>query len=67
MNNEYQVISLGEEYKKDWSEFVYNHPYGNIFQTPEMREVYERTKNYEPISLAVVDGSGRYLHWCRRR
>ena len=40
---------------KQWSEFVYNHPQGNIFQTPEMAEVYKRTKNYEPISLAVLD------------
>ena len=41
--------------KTRWSEFVYNHPHGNIFQTPEMAEVYKRTKNYEPITLAVVD------------
>ena len=40
---------------KQWGEFVYNHPQGNIFQTPEMAEVYKRTKNYEPISLAVLD------------
>ena len=40
---------------KGWSEFVYGHPYGNIYQTPEMAEVYKRTKNYEPISLAVID------------
>ena len=40
---------------KQWSEFVHNHPQGNIFQTPEMAEVYKRTKNYEPISLALVD------------
>ena len=40
---------------KQWSEFVYNHLYGNIFQTPEMAEIYERTKNYEPISLAAID------------
>ena len=38
-----------------WSEFVLNHPHGNIFQTPEMAEVYRRTKKYEPITLAVVD------------
>lgn len=43
--------------KDKWSEFVYNHPKGNIFQTPEMYGVYEKTKNYEPIFLAVVDGS----------
>ena len=34
-----------------------NHPKGNIFQTPEMYEGYERTKNYEPIFLAVVEES----------
>ena len=41
--------------KTHWSEFVYNHPRGNIFQTPEMAEVYKRTKNYEPITLAAID------------
>lgn len=43
--------------KEIWNEFVYNHPKGNIFQTPEMYGVYERTKNYEPIFLAVIDES----------
>ena len=43
---------------KQWSEFVYGHPYGNIFQTPEMAEVYRRTKNYEPIVLFGMDGNG---------
>ena len=41
--------------KTQWSDFVYNHEHGNIFQTPEMAEIYKRTKNYEPISLAAVD------------
>ena len=39
--------------KTQWSEFVYDHPQGNIFQTPELAEVYTKTKNYEPITLAV--------------
>jgi lipid II:glycine glycyltransferase (peptidoglycan interpeptide bridge formation enzyme) len=43
--------------KEKWNEFVRTHPNGNIFQTPEMAEVYKQTKNYEPISLAVVDDS----------
>lgn len=38
-----------------WSSFVYNHPNGNVFQTPEMYEVYKNTKNYEPVFLAVLD------------
>lgn len=44
-----------------WSEFVYSHPYGNIFQTPEMAEVYKRTKNYEPITLVAVDSGDEML------
>jgi len=36
-----------------WSSFVYNHPNGNIFQTPEMYEVYKQTKNYEPIFFTI--------------
>jgi lipid II:glycine glycyltransferase (peptidoglycan interpeptide bridge formation enzyme) len=40
--------------REQWSDFVYNHPYGNIFQTPDMAEVYKRTKNYEPITLAAT-------------
>jgi len=40
---------------KQWSDFVYNHPNGNIFQTPEMYEVYQQTKNYEPVFLAILN------------
>jgi len=40
-----------------WREFVYEHPHGNIFQTPEMAEVFKRTKNYEPVALAVIDNN----------
>ena len=54
----HQKFKITNSVKKEiWSEFVYNHPKGNIFQTPEMYGVYERTKNYEPIFLAVVDES----------
>ena len=41
--------------KDKWIEFVYNPPQGNIFQTSEMAEVYRRTKNYEPITLAAIN------------
>lgn len=44
--------------KEEWVEFVHNHPHGNIFQTPEMYEVYQNTKKYEPVFLAVVNGKG---------
>lgn len=51
-----KVLSNSDQIdKKEWHEFVYNHPNGNIFQTPEMFEIYRNTKNYEPIFLAVID------------
>ena len=38
---------------KKWSDYVYNHAKGNIFQTPEMFHVYKQTKNYKPkITIA---------------
>ena len=47
--------------KYKWGEFVFNHPHGNIFQTPEMYEVYENTKNYEPVFLATVNEKDEIL------
>ena len=41
--------------RNEWSQFVKNHPHGNIFQTPEMYDVYLSTKNYEPVFLAIVN------------
>jgi lipid II:glycine glycyltransferase (peptidoglycan interpeptide bridge formation enzyme) len=38
-----------------WSDFVENHPQGNIFQTPDMYEIYLRAKNYEPIIIIATD------------
>jgi len=44
-----------------WSSFVYDHPNGNVFQTPEMYKVYKNTKNYEPIFLAVINDKNEIL------
>jgi len=56
---EFKIIKrIGELDKNKWSDFVYNHPNGNIFQTSEMYEVYQNSKNYEPVFLAVVNGKG---------
>lgn len=54
----YSVISQEEISAKEWGKFVFEHPNGNIFQTPEMYEVYKHTKNYEPIFVGVTDNSG---------
>ena len=40
--------------EEDWLEFVSGNPKGNIFQTPEMARVYEKTQGYEPISIFAV-------------
>jgi lipid II:glycine glycyltransferase (peptidoglycan interpeptide bridge formation enzyme) len=47
--------------KKKWADFVYNHSYGDVFQTPEMYEVYQNTKNYEPVFISAVDEKGEIL------
>ena len=41
--------------RKKWREFINTHPHGNILQTPEMYEVYKKTKNYEPICIAAIE------------
>ena len=57
--NDYVIITAIDKIDKTkWSEFVFDHPHGNIFQTPEMYEVYQNTKNYEPVFLAVVNDKG---------
>jgi lipid II:glycine glycyltransferase (peptidoglycan interpeptide bridge formation enzyme) len=38
-----------------WEQFVYDHPQGNIFQTPDISTVYKNTKHYTPVTLAAVD------------
>ena len=54
----YKILTNGNNIDKNkWYEFVFDHPHGNIFQTPEMYEVYQSTKNYEPVFLAVVNSN----------
>ena len=41
-----------------WRDVVDRHPQGNIFHTPEMFQVFTRTKGHLPTLWATVDGSG---------
>ena len=41
-----------------WSSYVESHPHGNIFQTPEMAQVYRETRRYVPSLLAALDTNG---------
>ena len=47
--------------KTEWSEFVLNHPNGNIFQTVEMYNVYRNTKNYFPLLVAALDSDKKIV------
>ena len=38
--------------KQSWSNFVKNHPQGNVFQTPEMFTVYQYATNIQPYVVA---------------
>ena len=44
----------------EWSHFVEEHPAGNIFHTPEMFQVFSRTKGYQPELWAATE-DGRVL------
>jgi len=57
--NKFRIVR--ELDREKWSEFVYNHPNGNVFQTPEMFEVYNNTKNYEPVFIAIVNEKDEIL------
>lgn len=43
--------------KKLWADFVAKHPDGNIFQTPEMYQLYQLTPNYSPFVYVALKGS----------
>jgi serine/alanine adding enzyme len=44
-----------------WRAFVDDNPGGNIFHTPEMLQVFERTLGHRPELWAVVDGESEIL------
>lgn len=44
-----------------WREFVESHPQSQIFHTPEMFEVFSRTKGCRPTFWAAVDDDNRPL------
>jgi serine/alanine adding enzyme len=44
-----------------WRDSVEGHPHGNIFHTPEMFQVFEQVKGYDPRLWAAVDDDARLL------
>lgn len=54
-----RVVQHLEE--EDWRNFVEACPTGNIFHTPEMFQVYARTKDFKPTLWAAVNDTNRPL------
>lgn len=46
------------ENRQEWSQFVKNHPNGNIFQTPEIVDLYRSYNLITPISIACKNSDG---------
>jgi len=44
-----------------WKRFVDKNPQGNIFHTPEMYDVFSRTRDYHPSFWAMVEDNDRVL------
>jgi len=49
------ITNINNIDKKEWSNFVNNHPDGNIFQTPEMFDLYNRTEKHDPVVLCIKE------------
>jgi hypothetical protein len=47
--------------EKTWSDFVNQHPQGNIFHTPEMFQVFMQAIGYQPELRAAVSEKGQVL------
>jgi lipid II:glycine glycyltransferase (peptidoglycan interpeptide bridge formation enzyme) len=61
-SNQFEVESQIQKIdKKEWAEFVLKHPNGNIFQTPEMYEVYQNTPKFTPIILIAKDKENKIV------
>ncbi len=44
-----------------WQRFLQKHPHSNIFQSPEMFQVFDRGKGYRPALWAAVSAGGEAL------
>lgn len=52
----YKVITdINKINLRDWESFVLKHPFGNIFHTPEMVQLYSNSENHEPLVVACLN------------
>ena len=48
-----RILTHSEIDRTKWAEFVQAHPKGNVFQTPEMYDVYVQTPGYTSQVIAL--------------
>ena len=53
---QWKILANEEISREQCLSYVDNHPYGTIFHTPYMFEVYRETPNYEPFAYYAVNG-----------
>lgn len=51
-----KILSGNNIDRKAWAAFVAKHPQGNIFQTPEMYDVYACAEHVTPMAIATMEG-----------
>ena len=49
-----QILLNKDINRTQWAEFVLSHPKGNVFQTPDMYDVYALSKHIRPIVVAAT-------------
>jgi hypothetical protein len=58
-NPEIKIVRQVEAQK--WGKFVLSHPWGQIFHTPEMFEVFSRARGHHPTFWGAVNSNGQLL------
>lgn len=53
----HNILTYEQINKSQWADFVRDHPKGNVFQTPEMYEVYACTKHTTPLIIAEEENN----------
>lgn len=54
--HKYKIVTKFESInRKEWEKFIENHPNGNIFQSPNIFDVYQKSKKYDPLVIVVLD------------
>ena len=48
-----EILSNNSIDRAQWEAFVASHPKGNVFQTPQMFDVYQQTPGYVPQVIAL--------------